>query len=54
MSYGTKLRTIRDKRNLSQQQVADFVGVANNDYTVVGFEVTIESNRYRNIERSGF
>ena len=34
MTYGTKLRQSREKIHLSQQQVADFLGIAQNTYSL--------------------
>ncbi len=33
MTFGTKLRKLRDERKLSQQQVADSIGVKQNTYS---------------------
>ncbi|TAG18576.1 MAG: XRE family transcriptional regulator [Cytophagia bacterium] len=49
MSYGTKLRTIRDNRKLSQQQVADFVGIA--QPTLNNWEQDISSPKVKHLPK---
>jgi transcriptional regulator with XRE-family HTH domain len=36
MTFGTKLHKLREKSRLSQQEVADFIGVSQNTYSLLG------------------